>query len=119
METYRTLLNTLPADLAEVALVDAKVCAAAGDMSESYWYLLVRDGLAPKPAVRLSRYTRWRIADVRKFLVDFASKSNVERETFGLERVKKASQAAKAKRQQKALNTSVEAECGSSKELST
>ena len=124
----------MPAELAEVALIDAKICAVTGGMSVSQWHNLVREGAAPKPVVRLVRYTRWRTADVRQFFVDLASKRSDERDRVVIDHAKKASQAAKVKRQQKALNTPVEAqgitrhslqatpaaqECGSFKEQST
>ena len=57
----------LPSALAEVALVDARTAAATGGMSESWWTDRVRTGIAPKPAVRLPRFTRWRVADVVEF----------------------------------------------------
>lgn len=57
----------LPSALAEVALVDAKTAAAAGDVGESWWLDRVRSGSAPKPAVRLPRFSRWRLADVVEF----------------------------------------------------
>ena len=109
MESNLQASTALPTELAEVALVDAKACAAAGGMSVSNWYLLVRDGVAPKPAVRLTRYTRWRLADVRKFFIDLTAPGAGDGERVGIERARKASQAAKAKRQQKALNTTVAA----------
>lgn len=108
----------MPAELAEVALIDAKICAVTGGMSVSQWHNLVREGTAPKPVVRLVRYTRWRSADVRQFFVDLASQRSSESDRVVMDHAKKASQAAKVKRQQKALNISVKAECGSPKELS-
>ncbi|RYD94367.1 MAG: hypothetical protein EOP50_09630 [Sphingobacteriales bacterium] len=98
----------MPAELAEVALIDAKICAVTGGMSVSQWHHLVRVGTAPKPVVRLSRYTRWRAADVRQFFFDLASRSD-ERDHVVVDRAKKASQAAKFKRQQKSLSTPVAA----------
>lgn len=104
MDTNRLSLINLPIELAQVALVDAKACAAAGGMSVSNWYLLVRDGVAPRPAVRLTRYTRWRLVDVRRFFIAFAEQGQLRDEGVVMERARKASQAAKVKRQQKALN---------------
>lgn len=57
----------LPSALSDVALVDAKTAAATGGMSENWWLDRVRIGTAPKPAVRLPRFTRWRVADVVEF----------------------------------------------------
>lgn len=36
---------------------------------KSYWWDLVRKGVAPKP-VRLGRITAWRRADIAKFLAE-------------------------------------------------
>ena len=63
----------LPADLADVALIDAPTCAAAGDMSVSWWHEQVRTGRAPAPAIRRPRCTRWRVADVAAFWINFAA----------------------------------------------
>ena len=57
----------LPADLVSVALIDAPTCAAAGDMSVSWWHEEVRAGRAHAPAIRKPRCTRWRLADVHAF----------------------------------------------------
>ena len=67
--------HPLPADLADVALIDAPTCAAPGDMSLSWWYALVAAGRAPQPVVRMPRCTRWRLADVRAFWIAFAEKA--------------------------------------------
>ena len=99
----------IPAELAEVALIDAKICAITGGMSVSQWHNLVREGTAPKPVVRLVRYTRWRAADVRQFFVDLVSQRSSESDRVVMDHAKKASQAAKAKRQQKAQSTPVAA----------
>ena len=63
----------LPADLAAVALIDAPTCAAPGDMSVSWWHEEVRAGRAPAPAIRRPRCTRWRLADVAAFWINFAA----------------------------------------------
>ena len=90
----------LPADLADVALIDANTCAAAGDMSVSWWHEEVRAGRAPAPAIRKPRCTRWNLLAVRRYWADSASKAAADTATG--ERVKahahKASAAAKAKR---------------------
>lgn len=62
----------LPAALADVALVDARQCASAAGISLSLWFELVRAGKAPQPAFRGNRCTRYRLADVRAWLVEFA-----------------------------------------------
>ena len=65
----------LPADLADVALIDAQTCAAGGGMSVSWWHEKVRAGRAPAPAVRMSRCTRWKLSAVAAFWRDFAAKA--------------------------------------------
>ncbi len=97
----------MPAELAEVALIDAKICALTGGMSVSQWHNLVREGSAPKPVVRLVRYTRWRAADVRQFFVDLASQRSDQRDRVVIDHAKKASQAAMVKRRHKSVNTPV------------
>ena len=57
----------LPPPLVEVALVDAKTAAAVGGLSANWWLDCVRNGAAPQPAVRLPRFTRWRLTDVVEF----------------------------------------------------
>lgn len=42
-------------------------------MSLSSWHELVRVGEAPQPVIRAPRCTRWRLADVRQFLIDRAA----------------------------------------------
>ena len=70
----------LPANLADVALIDAPTCAAAGDMSVSWWHEEVRIGRAPAPAIRRPRCTRWRLADVAAFWINFASGNEADPE---------------------------------------
>ena len=102
----RQIQASLPAALAEVALIDAKTCAATGGMSVSQWHNLVREGAAPKPLIRTPRFTRWGLADVRKFFVDLATQSaGEERGQEVVARAQRASLAAKAKRQQIASTT--------------
>lgn len=93
---------SLPAALAEVALIDAKTCAATGGMSVSQWHNLVREGSAPKPLIRTPRYTRWGLADVRQYFLDLTTQGTSEGECAVIERAKKASNAAKAKRRARA-----------------
>jgi predicted DNA-binding transcriptional regulator AlpA len=92
--------RSLPADLAEVALIDAPTSVATGGMSVSWWHEEVRAGRAPQPAIRKPRCTRWRLVDVRAFWIEFAAQA--EADTDAAERVtaraKKASAAAQAKR---------------------
>jgi predicted DNA-binding transcriptional regulator AlpA len=91
--------HPLHADLADVALIDAATCAAAGSMSVSWWLEEVRAGRAPQPVIREVRCTRWRLADVRDF---WRKRAETAREGAGaalIAKAKHASDAAKAKRQ--------------------
>lgn len=67
------MAKVIPPELVEVALVCAKTAAASADMSLSKWYDGVREGTAPQPVIRQHRYTRWRLADIRQWLLDRAS----------------------------------------------
>lgn len=91
---------TLPPDLADVALIDATTCAAAGGMSVSWWHEQVRVRAAPQPAIRKPRCTRWKLAAVRAFWIETAAKAAAD--TATAVRVQahavKASAAAQAKR---------------------
>lgn len=91
----------LPADLAEVALLDiADVCAAVR-MSSSWLHDEVRAKRFPQPLRFGPRCTRWKAADVRAWLVDRAAVAAADTETaeFVAARAKKGSNAAQAKRQ--------------------
>ena len=92
--------RTLPADLADVALIDAPTCAAAGDMSVSWWHEEVRAGRAPAPVIRKPRCTRWLLADVRAFWKKSAELAATDTPVaVGVKaRAVKASAAAQAKR---------------------
>lgn len=59
----------IPNALADVALIDRRTFAAAGAMSVSQLDELVRSGDAPQPVIRQPRFTRWRMADVRAWLI--------------------------------------------------
>lgn len=87
----------MPAPLAEVALIDAKASAATGGVSVSWWQEEVRSGRAPAPAIRQVRMTRWRLADVRSFWIERASKPNPD-EVRIVEHATRASGAAAVKR---------------------
>lgn len=69
----QAVAQPFPSALADVALIDAETCAAPGMMSVSWWHEEVRSGRAPKPAVQRPRCTRWRLADVKAFWLDFAA----------------------------------------------
>ena len=65
----------LPADVADVALIAADTCAAIGDVSVSWWHEAVRTDRAPKPVIQQPRFTRWRLADVRRFWAERAARA--------------------------------------------
>ena len=90
----------LPPELAEVALVDGHISAAAGGVSASWWRDAVRAGRAPAPVIRRHRCTRWRLADVRDFWAKMAERgaADVQSAAELKARATKASAAAKAKR---------------------
>lgn len=65
-------IATIPAALADVALIDVKACAAARGVATSTWLHLVSEGKAPQPVIRGPRSTRWRLADVKAHLIEQA-----------------------------------------------
>jgi predicted DNA-binding transcriptional regulator AlpA len=67
--TAKNQLPPVPPALADVSLIDGPSCAAAASISLSSWHELVRLQRAPQPAFRQSRCTRWRVADVRAWLI--------------------------------------------------
>lgn len=69
-------LPEIPSALADVALIDDTTCAVAAGMSVSYWRELVAGGIAPLPAIQATRFTRWRLADVRAFLIAFVANAD-------------------------------------------
>lgn len=89
---------TIPPSLADVAYIDGAACAASASMSISQWLALVKDKKAPQPAIRKPRFTRWRISDVREWLIQLSSQSDFEADSAAvLEKATRASHAAKAK----------------------
>lgn len=91
--TAKTDLPPVPPALADVALIDGPTCAAAHGISISTWHDLVRSGDAPQPVMRAVRCTRWRLADVRAWLIERAAQA-----TNGEEMIRRATNAsAKAK----------------------
>lgn len=93
------LTPSLPASLAEVALIPATQCAAVGAMSVSWWHSEVAAGRAPKPVIQGQRCTRWAVAQVRAFWLARAAAAGTDSAAL-TQRAKKASSAAKAKRLQ-------------------
>jgi len=72
--TAKTDLPKVPADLADVVLIDGPTAAATGGMSVSWWHEAVRKGIAPQPVIRQFRCSRWRMASVREFWLALASR---------------------------------------------
>jgi|GEM_PF-1213892 len=91
-------LASIPIALEAVALIDAPKCAAAGDMSVSWWHAAVADGTAPQPVIRRPRFTRWRLADVRAFWQAFGEQPDDAAAEAVKVAATKASEAAQAKR---------------------
>lgn len=89
---------SVPTALEAVALVDAKVFAAVGDMSVSWLLEEVAAGRAPQPVIRRPRCTRWRLVDVRAFWQAFGSQPNDGAADAVKALATKASAAAQAKR---------------------
>ena len=84
-------LPPVPLALADVALIDGPAAAAAGSISLSQWHDLVRRREAPQPVVRESRCTRWRLIDVRAWLVSRAGQADTHSAGLLIARAKKAS----------------------------
>jgi predicted DNA-binding transcriptional regulator AlpA len=80
----------------DVAHIDGPGAAAAACLSISQWHALVREGRAPQPVIRAPRFTRWRLADVRAWLVARESQSAADARV--IEQAHKAAAAARAKR---------------------
>jgi predicted DNA-binding transcriptional regulator AlpA len=69
MATPKSSLPPVPAVLADVALISGPECAAAAGMAVSGFLRAVQEGDAPSPVIRQPRFTRWRAADVREWIV--------------------------------------------------
>lgn len=88
--------HSLCAALNGVALINAAACAAAGQMSLSWWHAEVRAGRAPQPVMRAPRCTRWRLEDVVTFWQRFAEQDSDPRVLAQATKASKAAKAAKA-----------------------
>ena len=94
-----TVRRPTPPALADVALIDGPMAAAAACMALSSWHEAVRKGEAPAPVIRQPRCTRWRLADVRAWLIGRAAGGgNAQASERVHALAAKASTAAKAKR---------------------
>ena len=102
--------HAMSAGLADVALIDAEACAAAGSMSVSWWLDAVREGRAPKPVVQRPRCTRWRLIDVRAFWSQFAEAGLDDTEAADAMKAKLTRASAKAKAN-RALKLATEKAC--------
>jgi len=91
-------LPAVPAALAEFALIDVRQVSAACGLSAHTWQRLVRAGAAPQPAVRAPRYTRWRLADVRAWLLQRAEQTDHEQAERVVAQARRASAKALAAR---------------------
>lgn len=90
----------------DVALADMTDLEALTRMQRSWLHAAVRDGRFPAPVIREPRCTRWRLADVRRWLIERAEKAAADTQVAEqmTARAKKASAAAKAKRVAAALD---------------
>ena len=94
----KSTTRALPADLADVALLDINDVCAAVRMSASWWHSEVAAGRAPQPLRYGPRCTRWTAASVRQYLIDRAAQPQADAAALVTARAKKASAAAQAKR---------------------
>lgn len=100
-ETKRrpTTRPPLPESHADVALADIADLIALTRMGRSWLHAAVRRGDFPAPAIREPRCTRWRLADVRAWLIERVSTGSdpqIAKTLTG--RAKKAGDAAQSKR---------------------
>lgn len=91
--TTKTDLSKVPTALADVALGDIRDVCAAVRMSPSWVHEETSAGRFPRPVVRMPRCTRWRLADVRNWLIERAAQAAADTRTAELmtARAKKAS----------------------------
>jgi predicted DNA-binding transcriptional regulator AlpA len=89
-----------PADMADVALADINDLRALTRMSASWIHDAVRKGEFPAPAIRESRCTRWRLADIRSYLAERIQRAAADTDAASrlTARAKHASDAARGKR---------------------
>jgi hypothetical protein len=102
----KTELPPVPPALADVALVDGPTCAAAASEAISTFHDGVRrtaigklaEGEVPypQPVIRRPRFTRWRLADVRAWLIERALQQSAETATAVTEQARKASAKARS-----------------------
>ena len=88
----------VPDALADVALIDGPTAAAAAGLSVSSWLERVASGEAPPPAIRAPRFTRWRMSDVRRYLIELPQRQSAEKAAAVVALARKGSRAAAEKR---------------------
>jgi len=89
---------SIPSGLIDFSYIDGADCAAAGAMSISQWHALVKDKKAPQPVIRKPRFTRWMLADVRQWLIEYRTDSDFEKDSeIVLNKAREASRAARSK----------------------
>lgn len=94
----QTPVRSLPSDMSDVALADINDLRALTRMSASWIHDAVRKGEFPAPAIRESRCTRWKFADVHAYLAERIRKAALDTDaaTRLTARAKKASDAARS-----------------------
>ena len=73
--TRPTVRPPLPDAHSDVALGDINDLRALTRMSASWIHDAVRDGRFPAPVIREPRCTRWKIADIRGWIIDRVTQS--------------------------------------------
>ena len=94
----KNLVRPLPRELADVALIDINDVCGAVRMSASWVHEEVRCGRFPHPLRFGPRCTRWRVSDVRRYLVARAEEPQAESSALVEARARRGSDAARAKR---------------------
>lgn len=59
----------------DVALLDMRDIMSMTRMGKSFLYAAVKAGTFPAPVIKEPRCTRWRLADVRTYLLQFGAKA--------------------------------------------
>ncbi|WP_066334706.1 helix-turn-helix transcriptional regulator [Azohydromonas lata] len=97
--TAVSFINALPADLAELALLDIKAVSALVGLKSTAIFERVRAGTFPEPVRMGARCTRWPAGKVRQWLREQIEAPQDDVNQRQQERAKKASSAAQANRQ--------------------
>jgi predicted DNA-binding transcriptional regulator AlpA len=98
MRAKKSQLPPVPDGLAPFALISAATAAAAADMSLSGFFAEVRDGRAPQPAIRGVRHTRWRMEDIKHWLIQRVDDHDPEKAAVVVGKAKHASAMAAVRR---------------------